>query len=102
MGSTDTYLARVADSPEFIGLAAFDAGLVEFAGQLGSTGTDMKWLAGERAGQSAMLEEIETTVGAQLRANLGIRSIRDRLPAAIEPVTDIYMEIGRASCRERV
>lgn len=47
-GSTDTFLARAADSPEFIGLAAFDAGLVV-----------MRWLVGKHAGQPATLNEIE-------------------------------------------
>lgn len=89
VGSTDTFLARVADSPEFIGLAAFDAGLVEFTGQARSAGAEMKWLAGERIGQAATLEEIETTSGARLRANLGIRSIRDHFPTDAQATTDI-------------
>lgn len=88
VGSTDTFLARVTDSPEFIGLAAFDAGLVEFTDQF-SSGVTMKWLAGERAGQPATQNEIEATIGARLRANLGIRSLRDHLPSSTEPVTDI-------------
>jgi 3-oxoacyl-[acyl-carrier-protein] synthase II len=89
VGSTETFLARVADSPEFIGLAAFDAGLVEFTSQGKSDQAEMTWLAGERAGQPATLNDIEATTGARLRANLGIRSIRDHFPAAIELVTDI-------------
>lgn len=89
VGSTDTFLARVAESPEFIGLAAFDAGLVEFTNQAAGAWTQMQWLGGKRAGQPATLDEIETTAGSQLRANSGIRSIRDHLPATIEPVTDI-------------
>lgn len=89
VGSTDTYLARVADSPEFIGLAAFDAGLVEFTNSATSTATEMKWLAGEHAGQPAMLNEIEAAVGAQLRTRLGIRSIRDHFPDTVQPITDI-------------
>jgi 3-oxoacyl-[acyl-carrier-protein] synthase II len=59
VGSTDTFLARVTDSPEFIGLAAFDAQLVEFTDQF-SSGVKMKWLAGERAGQPATQDEIAT------------------------------------------
>lgn len=76
VGSTDTFLARVADSPEFIGLAALDAGLVEFKNPAQSAETEMTWLAGERKGQPATLAEIEASVGARLRENLGIRSIR--------------------------
>ena len=89
VGSTQTYLARVAQSAEFIGFAAFDAGLIEFTDQGNPAGTQMRWLAGERAGQPATLSEIEATVGARLRANLGIRSIRNHFPAATELVTDI-------------
>jgi 3-oxoacyl-(acyl-carrier-protein) synthase len=88
VGSTETFLARVTDSPEFIAFAAFDAGLIEFADQA-NPGPQMKWLAGERAGHPATLQEIEATVGARLRANLGIRSIRDHVPAATNLVTDI-------------
>ena len=89
VGSTDTFLARVAESPEFIGLAAFDAGLVEFTSPAQSAGTEMTWLAGERVGQPATLAEIEATVGPRLRENLGIRSIRDHFPTARLPITDI-------------
>ena len=89
VGSTDTFLARVAESPEFIGLAAFDAGLVEFTSPAQSAGTEMTWLAGERVGQPATLAEIEATVGARLRENLGIRSIRDHFPTTRLPITDI-------------
>jgi 3-oxoacyl-(acyl-carrier-protein) synthase len=49
----------------------------------------MRWLFGEHLGQLATLTEIEAKVGTQLRANLGIRSIRDRFPAALQPTTDI-------------
>ena len=87
VGSTETFLARATDSPEFIAFAAFDAGLIEFTDQ--TNPAQMKWLAGERAGHPATLHEIEATVGARLRVNLGIRSIRDHVPAAIDLVTDI-------------
>lgn len=89
VGGTDTYLARVVDDPAFIGLAAFDAGLIEFTQQAIGTKTQMKWLTGEHAGHPVTLTEIETTVGTRLRANLGIRSIRDRFPDANNIVTDI-------------
>jgi 3-oxoacyl-[acyl-carrier-protein] synthase II len=39
VGSTQTYLARVAQSAEFIGFAAFDAGLIEFTDQGNPAGT---------------------------------------------------------------
>lgn len=89
VGSTQTFLARVAQSPEFIGFAAFDAGLVEFTDPGNPAGTKMRWLAGERANQPATLSEIETEVGARLRANLGIRSIRNHFPATTGLVTDV-------------
>jgi 3-oxoacyl-[acyl-carrier-protein] synthase II len=45
VGSTDSFLARIRESPEFIGLAAVDAALVEFTDQL-SCGMKMdRWLA---------------------------------------------------------
>lgn len=80
VGNADTFQARVINSPEFIALAAFDAGLVEF------DGAKTKWIA---SGESATLQEIETLHGAQLRANLGIRSIRDRFDPNIHLETDI-------------
>jgi 3-oxoacyl-[acyl-carrier-protein] synthase II len=80
VGSTDTFRARVTNAPEFIACAAFDAGLVDFDG-----GT-LKWTAN---GESTTLDEIEARYGAQLRANLGIRSMRDRFAADINLETDI-------------
>jgi 3-oxoacyl-[acyl-carrier-protein] synthase II len=80
VGTTETYLARVANSPNFIAHAAFDAGLVDFVGD------ELRWVAN---GEKTSLAEIESKHGAQLRANLGIRSIRDRFPADIELATDI-------------
>jgi 3-oxoacyl-[acyl-carrier-protein] synthase II len=80
VGSTETYRARVAQAPEFIAYAAFDAGLVDF------DGAKMKWL---NNGEPATLAEIESRYGVQLRANLGIRSIRDHFAGNIELATDI-------------
>jgi 3-oxoacyl-(acyl-carrier-protein) synthase len=89
VGSTETYLARVTGSPEFIALAAFDAGLIEFANSGTAGSATMRWLLGERLGQLTTLTEIEAKVGTQLRTNLGIRSIRDRFPVGLHPTTDI-------------
>jgi 3-oxoacyl-[acyl-carrier-protein] synthase II len=84
VGTTETYLARVANSPNFIAHAAFDAGLVDFVGD------ELRWAASsERSGEKTSLAEIESKHGTQLRANLGIRSIRDRFPADIDLATDI-------------
>jgi 3-oxoacyl-[acyl-carrier-protein] synthase II len=86
VGTTQTYQARVTGAADFIALAAFDAGLIEFdAGNEAS----MRWVGGERHGQSASLDDIEATHGATLRANLGIRRVDDRLPASSHAVTDI-------------
>jgi 3-oxoacyl-[acyl-carrier-protein] synthase II len=80
VGSSETFNARVLNSPDFIGLAAFDAGLIEFEGDR------MKWI---ESGDPASLAEIEARCGAHLRANLGIRSIRDRFDAHLALETDI-------------
>jgi len=79
VGSTETFQARVTNAPEFIACAAFDAGLVDFDGD------KLTWANGE----PTTLAEIESRYGAQLRANLGIRSIRDRFAANIDLTTDI-------------
>src|SRR5262245_40573179 len=79
VGSTETFLARVAGTPNFIAHAAFDAGLVDFDGEV------LRWTAD---GSSASLKEIEARSGQVLRANLGIRSIRDRL-GSNDAITDI-------------
>ncbi|MBC7984732.1 MAG: hypothetical protein H7Y02_12870 [Candidatus Obscuribacterales bacterium] len=80
VGSTETYLARASGARDFIAYAAFDAGLVDFDGE------QIKWTSN---GEPASLAEIEAHHGAQLRANLGIRSIRDQFPASIDLATDI-------------
>ena len=84
VGSTETYLARVTGAPEFIALAAFDAGLVDLEpGQDGALA--LRW----RNGEPASLEDIEQRHGEQLRANLGIRYIEELTAAAGTAVTDI-------------
>jgi len=84
VGSTETYLAKVAGSPEFIGFAAFDAGLVDIDAQADGS-VKFRWSNGE----PASLADIELRHGAQLRANLGIRHIEEltKLDGAV--VTDI-------------
>jgi len=86
VGSTETYLARVADAPEFIAYAAFDAGLVDIEPAPGGS-LALHWSAG---GERTTLAEIEQRHGAQLRASLGIRYI-DELAAMPEAVVT---EIG--------
>jgi 3-oxoacyl-[acyl-carrier-protein] synthase II len=84
VGTTETYLARVADSPNFIGFAAFDAGLVDVDAQSdGSVG--FQWTNGE----PATLQAIEQRHGPQLRANLGIRYIDELTKRSSSVVTDI-------------
>jgi len=80
VGSTETFHARVTNAPEFIACAAFDAGLIDFDGE------QLKWTTN---GEIASLAEIESRHGAHLRANLGIRSIRDRFSPNIELPADI-------------
>src|SRR5262245_51290712 len=74
VGGAETYKARVRGAPEFIAYAAFDAGLVDIDLQGGSS-LRLQWATGDRAGQAATIEEIESLHGAQLRQNLGIRRI---------------------------
>src|SRR5262252_2355534 len=79
VGSSETFQARVIGAPEFIAHAAFDAGLVDF---------DEDRLRLTSNGELITIKEIEARFGEQLRANLGIRSIRDRFPS-IDLATDI-------------
>lgn len=87
VGSTETYHARVARSPDFIGYAAFDAGLVDV--DTSGTRPVFKWAQGEQAGQAASAEEIEARHGAALRANLGIRFIDELTALGPKAVTNI-------------
>lgn len=80
VGTSETFQAKVNNAPEFIAHAAFDAGLVDFDGE------QLKWTEN---GERTTLAEIESKVGAALRANLGIRSIRDRFAPGIQLDTDI-------------
>ena len=87
VGSTETYLARIAGTPDFIAFAAFDAGLIDITVQ-GDGALELQW-RGARAGQRATLAEIEQTVGPQLRANLGIRYIDELTARAPGIITEI-------------
>lgn len=84
VGSTETFNARVAQSPDFIGLAAFDAGLVEVEAHAPGPLT-WRWINGE----PTTLAAIETRHGAALRANLGIRFIEELTAQQGAVVTDI-------------
>ena len=84
VGSTETFQARVTNAPEFIACAAFDAGLVDFDGD------KLKWTAN---GEPTTLAEIESRYGLQLRANMGIRSIRDQFAAHVNLETDIAAKL---------
>ena len=87
VGSTETYLARVAGTPDFIAFAAFDAGLIDIEPRPDGS-LKLQW-CGARQGQPATLAEIERTVGTQLRANLGIRYIEELTARAPAIITDI-------------
>ena len=89
VGSTETYQARVACAPEFIGFAAFDAGLVDCVPNSTEQSPQFVWAQGANAGQPARLEDIEREHGARLRAQTGIRSVADRLPAGAPAELDI-------------
>ena len=88
VGSTETYLARVAGSPEFIAFAAFDAGLVDIE-PAASGRLRLSWAKGEDAGKPASVAEIEKRHGQVLRANLGIRYIDELSAHAGSVVTEI-------------
>jgi hypothetical protein len=84
VGTTETYHARVARAPEFIALAAFDAGLVDI--EPASDGSlQVRWTNGE----PTSVAEIESRCGAQLRSQLGIRYFDELTSASGDVVTDI-------------
>lgn len=90
VGSTETYQAKVSGSDDFIALAAFDAGLIEFdAETIDQPLPLMRWTQGEHAGQIATLAQIEDRHGAHLRAGMGIRRIDPSQLAPNQTVTDI-------------
>jgi 3-oxoacyl-[acyl-carrier-protein] synthase II len=84
VGTTETYHARVAGAPEFIALAAFDAGLIDI--EPASDGSlQLRWTNGE----PASIAEIESRCGEQLRSQLGIRYFDELTSASGDVVTDI-------------
>ena len=84
VGSTETYLARVTQAPEFIAYAAFDAGLIDI--ELSGDGAPaLRWVDGT----PTTIDAIERRHGAQLRANLGIRYVPELTAAGASVVTDI-------------
>lgn len=88
VGSTETYLARVAESPDFIAYAAFDAGLVDIDPASGSP-LQLRWASGARAGESTTVAEIERLHGDALRRAVGIRYIDELTAHAGSVVTEI-------------
>ncbi|GFE78218.1 hypothetical protein GCM10011487_02180 [Steroidobacter agaridevorans] len=84
VGSTETYRARVTNAPEFIALAAFDAGLIDIDPQDDGS-LKLRWVNGE----STSAEEIERLHGKQLRASLGIRYIDELTALGNAVVTDV-------------
>lgn len=90
VGSTETYEAKVAGSPEFIAFAAFDAGLIDFeADPSSSNGFRSRWIHGSMSGQAASIDEIENLHGISLRSQLGIRRISHPLPSSPDPALDL-------------
>ena len=88
VGSTETYNARVTGDPDFIALAAFDAGLIDI--DIGPSGSlRFRWTQGERSGQPATLQQIEELHGSHLRSSLGIRYIDELTRLGSSVVTDI-------------
>jgi len=84
VGSTETYLAKVARSPDFIAFAAFDAGLIDIDTQADGS-LRFKWANGE----PATIADIEQRHGEQLRKNVGIRYIEELTRLSGSVVTDI-------------
>ena len=88
VGSTETYQARVNNSPEFIAFAAFDAGLIDIEPDADGA-LRLRWAHGDLAGTPATLADLEQAHGRSLRENLGIRYIDELTALAGSVVTDI-------------
>jgi 3-oxoacyl-(acyl-carrier-protein) synthase len=89
VGSTETYQALVAQSEEFLPLAAFDAGLVYIDPEASSAAQGMYWATDEHAGERVTLEELKRLHGDALRSNSGIRHVPDMRKFAPHAATDI-------------
>ena len=85
VGSTETYQARVVKSPDFIAMAAFDAGLVSFNDPVKGVAGGLTWTSGEQAGQPATLQAIEAT-------HAGIKVFS--LPSVDHPEYGRHIELG--------
>ncbi|MFZ5890913.1 MAG: hypothetical protein ACOY0T_07675 [Myxococcota bacterium] len=76
VGTTETHRALVTGDPNFIGLAALDAGLVEVDETRSTPSTPAFVVAsGEALGIAITLEEIEARWGKRLREAIGIRAL---------------------------
>jgi 3-oxoacyl-[acyl-carrier-protein] synthase II len=87
VGSTETHRGLVTQSRHAMGFAARDAELVE-VDLVRSTAAEPRFVraGGERAGEAISVEEIESTWGSRLRAQMGIRRMpRERIAAHIGP-----------------
>ena len=73
VGTTETHRAVALNSSQVDGFAAFDAGLVDFAG---GTAERPKFVRlGEGSGESIGVDEISEEFGARLRTGMGIRPL---------------------------
>ena len=87
VGGTETYEAKVAGDEEFIALAAFDAGLIDYEKDAAANAFRRRWAQGPAKGDLASIEDIESRHGATLRSHLGIRQLahlRSQLPGALD------------------
>jgi 3-oxoacyl-(acyl-carrier-protein) synthase len=75
VGTVETQRALIRGDRRAIGFAAFDAGLVDVEAEADEPNFFVR--AGERRGQPIALEEIEARWGAQLRADMGVRVLKD-------------------------
>ena len=69
VGSTETHHALACGSPDVLGFAAFDAGLVDIVGDAASP------VFRDAAGVVLSIDEIRARFGEKLDANMGIRSL---------------------------
>lgn len=69
VGSTETHRALACGSPDALGFAAFDAGLVDIAGDAASP------VFKDPAGVSLSIDEIRARFGEKLEAAMGIRTL---------------------------
>src|SRR3954471_2373293 len=75
VGTVETQRALIRGDRRMIGFAAFDAGLVDVEVEAEEPNFFVR--AGERRGQPIAVEEIEERWGTQLRADMGVRVLKD-------------------------